>query len=76
MAIIIEKEKYKVDEYLTQIRQGDSSALDPLYEETAKPLYSLCYTYMHNHHDMVVYVVVKIRSQIDGFGLMGADHFL
>ena len=25
---------------------------------------------------MVVYVVVKIRSQIDGFGLMGADDFL
>ena len=25
---------------------------------------------------MVVYVVVKIRSQIDGFGLMGADNFL
>ena len=24
MAIIIEKEKYKVDEYLTQIRQGDT----------------------------------------------------
>ena len=24
---------------------------------------------------MVVYVVVKIRSQIDGFGLMGADDF-
>ena len=51
MATIIEKEKYKVDEYLARIRQGDSSALDPLYEETAKPLYSLCYTYMHNHHD-------------------------
>ena len=51
MATIIEKEKYKVDEYLTKIRQGDSSALDPLYEETAKPLYSLCYTYMRNHHD-------------------------
>ena len=51
MATIIEKGTNKVDEYLTQIRQGDSSALDPLYEETAKPLYSLCYTYMHNHHD-------------------------
>ncbi|MBQ4108662.1 MAG: hypothetical protein IJC80_04595, partial [Clostridia bacterium] len=51
MAIIIEKEKYKVDEYLTKIRQGDSSALDSLYEETAKPIYSLCYTYTHNHHD-------------------------
>ena len=25
---------------------------------------------------MVAYVVVKIRSQIDGFGLMGADDFL
>ena len=25
---------------------------------------------------MVVYVVVKIRSQTDGFGFMGADNFL
>ena len=25
---------------------------------------------------MVVYVVVKIRSQIDGFGIRGADDFL
>ena len=49
MAMIIEKQK--VDEYLTQIRQGESAALDPLYEETAKPLYVLCYTYTHNHHD-------------------------
>ena len=31
MATIIEKGMNKVDEYLTQIRQGDSSALDPLY---------------------------------------------
>lgn len=49
MAIFIETNI--VDEYLAQIRQGDCSALDPLYEETAKPLYSLCYTYLHNHHD-------------------------
>jgi hypothetical protein len=25
---------------------------------------------------MVVYLVVKIRSQTDGFGIMGADDFL
>lgn len=49
--MIIEKRRNQVDEYLTRIRQGDSSALDPLYEETAKPLYSLCYTYTHNRHD-------------------------
>ena len=49
MALIIERSK--VDEYLTKIRQGESSALEPLYEETSKQLYSLCYTYMHNQHD-------------------------
>jgi len=49
MALIIERSK--VDEYLAKIRQGDSSALEPLYEETSKPLYTLCYTYMHNEHD-------------------------
>ena len=49
MARIIELNR--TDEYLSKIRQGDSSALEPLYEETSKPLYSLCYTYMHNQHD-------------------------
>ncbi len=44
-------ERTKVDEYLTRIRQGDRSALSPLYEATAKPLYALCYTYTSNHHD-------------------------
>lgn len=44
-------EKRKVDEYLKRIKQGESSALADLYELTAKKLYSLCYTYMHNHHD-------------------------
>lgn len=51
MTSIVEKEKNKVDRYLAQIRQGESSALDPLYEATAKPLYALCYSYSHNHHD-------------------------
>ena len=49
MARIIKRSP--VDEYLTKIRQGDSSALEPLYEETSKPIYALCYTYMHNTHD-------------------------
>ena len=49
MARIVERNC--IDEYLTKIRQGDSSALEPLYEETSKPLYALCYTYMHNTHD-------------------------
>lgn len=44
-------EKAKVDEYLRQIRQGDSSALEPLYELTSKKLYAFCYTYLRNHHD-------------------------
>lgn len=49
MARIIERSC--VDEYLTKIRQGESSALEQLYEETSKPLYALCYTYMHNAPD-------------------------
>ena len=51
MAAIIENTRRKVDDYLTQLKQGDRSVLGLLYEETAKPLYSLCYTYTHNHHD-------------------------
>lgn len=44
-------EKNNVDTYLTLLRQGNSSALDLLYEATSKPLYALCYTYMKNQHD-------------------------
>ena len=44
-------EKNNVDTYLTLLRQGNSSALDSLYEATSRPLYSLCYTYMKNQHD-------------------------
>lgn len=48
MGYIVENQ---VDEYLTGIRQGNSSALDRLYDATSKALYTLCYTYMHNRHD-------------------------
>lgn len=51
MTTIIENTRHKVDEYLIKFKRGDSSVLEPLYEETAKPLYSLCYTYTHNHYD-------------------------
>lgn len=44
-------EEKKVDEYLSSLRQGDSSALDGLYEVSAKPLYNICYTYLHDPHD-------------------------
>ena len=40
-----------VDEYLTRLRQGESSALDCLYEATSKYLYSVCYSYLNDPHD-------------------------
>ena len=46
-----EKLNKSIRDYFNNKGINGSSALDPLYEETAKPLYSLCYTYMHNHHD-------------------------
>ncbi|MBO5411751.1 MAG: sigma-70 family RNA polymerase sigma factor [Clostridia bacterium] len=51
MARFIEKKKCRVDEYLLKIRQGDSSVLGLLYEETAKQLYTLCYTYLRNRQN-------------------------
>ena len=44
-------EEKRVDEYLKGLRQGDSSALDCLYETTSKQLYSVCFTYLHDPHD-------------------------
>lgn len=44
-------EKTKIDEYLNDLRQGNSSALDSLYESTSRKIYALCYTYMKNQHD-------------------------
>jgi RNA polymerase sigma-70 factor (ECF subfamily) len=51
MTTVSENERYKVDKYLAMMQNGDSSAMEALYEATAKPLYTLCYTYMRNHHD-------------------------
>ena len=44
-------EEKRVDEYLESLRQGDSSALDQLYEITSKQIYHICYTYLHDPHD-------------------------
>lgn len=44
-------DEHKVDEYLEQLRQGNSSALDWLYEYTSKQLYHVCYSYLHDPHD-------------------------
>ena len=41
----------KVDEYLVSLRQGDSSALDGLYELTSKQIYAICFSYLHDPHD-------------------------
>ena len=44
-------DEVKLDEYLVGLRQGDSSALDRLYELTSKAIYSIAYTYLHDPHD-------------------------
>ena len=44
-------EEKKVDEYLEGLRQGNSSALDGLYELTSKQIYTVCFTYLHDPHD-------------------------
>lgn len=44
-------EEKQVDEYLESLRQGDSSALDCLYEMTSKQIYNICFTYLHDPHD-------------------------
>ena len=44
-------EEKRVDEYLEVLRQGDSSALDCLYEFTSKQIYTVCFTYLHDPHD-------------------------
>lgn len=44
-------EEKRVDEYLESLRQGDSSALDRLYEVTSKQIYHICFTYLHDPHD-------------------------
>ena len=44
-------QRRQIDKYLIQIEQGDSSALSPLYDLTAKQLYTLCYSFMKNPAD-------------------------
>ncbi len=44
-------EEKRVDEYLVSLRQGESSALDGLYELTSKQIYAICFSYLHDPHD-------------------------
>ena len=44
-------EEKRVDDYLVSLRQGDSSALDCLYELTSKQIYAVCFSYLHDPHD-------------------------
>ena len=69
----------KVDEYLEQLRQGDSSALDWLYELTSKPLYSICYTYLHDPHDSadaLSETYLAIVKNVDKFRGSGSKNWL
>ena len=69
----------KVDEYLEQLRQGDSSALDWLYEATSKPLYSICYTYLHDPHysaDALSETYLAIVKNIAKFKGSGSANWL
>ena len=43
--------KRRVDKYLIQIEQGESSALSALYDLTSKQLYALCYSYLKSRAD-------------------------
>ena len=40
-----------IDRYLLELQDGNKSALSPLYDLTAKPLYALCYSYFRNRED-------------------------
>ena len=72
-------DKRKVDEYLERLRQGDSSALDLLYDATSKPLYSICYTYLHDPHDSadaLSETFLAIIKNIDKFKGSGGTNWL
>ncbi len=42
---------HDIDLYLTEMRNGDQSAMERLYDCVHKPLFALCYGYFHNVND-------------------------
>lgn len=41
----------QINQFLNQMKNGDSEALASLYDRTCRSLYALCYSYFHNQYD-------------------------
>lgn len=53
---------------MNELRQGNSSALENIYRETSKSVFSICYSMMRNYHtaeDMMQDTFLKISSNIN-----------
>ena len=44
-------EKRETDAILSALQRGEEGAMEALYEATYKPLYALCFSYLHNGYD-------------------------
>ena len=60
----------QINQYLTQMKDGDSEALASLYDCTCRSLYALCYSYFHNQYDSedaLSDAYLKIQQEIARF---------
>lgn len=65
-----------VDQYLTELRAGDQTAMERLYDCVSKPLFALCYGYFHNVHDSedaLQEAFLSVKREINKFN--GANGF-
>ena len=59
-----------IEKYMNELRQGDSSALEYIYRQTSKSVFSICYSIMRNYHiaeDMMQDTFLKVRSNVDAY---------
>lgn len=62
--------KDQIDSYLNDLKNGDVSSLEKLYDCTSKQLYGLCYTYFKNKEkseDALSEAYLKIVKEIEKF---------
>lgn len=60
----------QINQYLNQMKNGNSEALASLYDQTCRSLYALCYSYFHNRYDSEDALsdsYLKIQQEISRF---------
>jgi len=60
----------KISRYITQMKKGDSSAFENLYQQTKRGVFAFLHTYLHNvsdSEDAMQTVYIKVKENCNSF---------